>query len=119
MVDPANLDAVLRDADLWSPLIAASVNDYHVKVARVHGEFVWHTHEETDEFFLVLSGRLLIRLPDDDVTLGPGDCYVVPRGVEHCPVAEEETKILLFEPAGTVNTGNAEDPRATAGAPAT
>lgn len=93
--------------DRWAPRRIARVNDYEVKVAKLRGEFVWHTHEDTDELFLVISGALTIRLRDGDVVLGPGEMYVVPRGVEHCPAAEEETAILLFEPAGTTNTGSA------------
>ncbi|WP_405440741.1 cupin domain-containing protein [Streptomyces avidinii] len=89
----------------WAPRRIARVNDYEVKVARIEGEFVWHTHEDTDELFLVVGGTLTIRLRDGDVVLGPGEMYVVPRGVEHCPAAREEAQILLFEPAGTVNTG--------------
>ncbi|MBZ9595756.1 MULTISPECIES: cupin domain-containing protein [Streptomyces] len=89
----------------WAPRRIARVNDYEVKVARVRGEFVWHTHEDTDELFLVVAGTLTIRLRDGDVVLGPGEMYVVPRGAEHCPSADEEAHILLFEPSGTVNTG--------------
>lgn len=92
---------------LWSPRIVEQVNDLHVKVVRLRGEFVWHTHEETDELFLVLSGRMTIERRDGAVTLGPGDLCVVPRGVEHRPVAAEECRALLLEPAGTVNTGDA------------
>ncbi|MFJ7774663.1 cupin domain-containing protein [Streptomyces yangpuensis] len=92
--------------DLWAPRRIARVNDYEVKVAKVRGEFVWHTHEDTDELFLVVAGTLTIRLRDGDVVLGPGEMYVVPRGTEHCPAADEEAHILLFEPAGTVNTGD-------------
>uniref|UniRef100_A0AAU2JLW5 Cupin domain-containing protein n=1 Tax=Streptomyces sp. NBC_00049 TaxID=2903617 RepID=A0AAU2JLW5_9ACTN len=91
----------------WAPHRIARVNDYEVKVAKLQGEFVWHTHEDTDELFLVVSGSLTIRLRDGDVVLGPGEMYVVPRGTEHCPAADEEAAILLFEPAGTVNTGDA------------
>ncbi|WP_329385952.1 cupin domain-containing protein [Streptomyces sp. NBC_01351] len=91
----------------WAQRRIARVNDYEVKVAKLQGEFVWHTHEDTDELFLVISGTLTIRLRDGDVTLGPGEMYVVPRGVEHCPAADEEVAILLFEPAGTSNTGDA------------
>ena len=90
----------------WAPRQIARVNDYEVKVAKVQGEFVRHTHEDTDELFLVVSGTLTLHLPDGDVVLGPGELYVVPRGVEHCPSAEAETAILLFEPAGTSNTGS-------------
>jgi mannose-6-phosphate isomerase-like protein (cupin superfamily) len=94
----------------FEPKIVAYLNDYKVQVAKVHGEFVWHSHPETDDFFLVLDGRLTIQLRDGDVELGPGELYVVPRGVEHCPRAEEETHILLIEPRGTVNTGDAGGP---------
>ncbi|MFD7263955.1 cupin domain-containing protein [Streptomyces sp. NPDC059874] len=91
----------------WAPRRVARVNDYEVKVAKIQGEFVWHAHEDTDELFLVVAGTLTIRLRDGDVVLGPGEMYVVPRGVEHCPAADEETSILLFEPSGTTNTGSA------------
>lgn len=74
---------------------------------KVKGEFVWHHHEDTDELFLVISGRLTIQLPDRNVVLNPGELFVVPRGAEHCPMAEEETAILLLEPRGVVNTGSA------------
>ncbi|MFJ4838162.1 cupin domain-containing protein [Streptomyces sp. NPDC088746] len=103
-------DKLAQISELWSQKIVADVNDYEVKLAKVKGEFVWHTHEDTDELFLVVTGRLTIQLRDGDVTLGPGELFVVPRGVEHCPVAEEETAILLLEPAGTVNTGDAGGP---------
>ncbi|MEV7523317.1 cupin domain-containing protein [Streptomyces sp. NPDC091371] len=95
----------------WSPRRIARVNDYEVKIAKVRGEFVWHSHEDTDELFLVVSGTLTLRLRDGDVVLGPGEMHVVPRGVEHCPAADEETAILLFEPTGTTNTGTAAGPR--------
>ena len=91
----------------WSPKVVATMNDYEVKVVKVKGEFVWHSHADTDELFLVVDGTLTIQLPDGDVTLGPGQLFVVPRGVEHCPVAAEEASILLIEPAGVVNTGQA------------
>lgn len=90
----------------WSPKIVGSYNGNDLIVVKVKGEFVWHSHPETDDFFLVLKGRLTIRLRDGDVTLGPGELYVVRKGVEHCPVAEEETHLLLIEPAGTPNTGD-------------
>ncbi|MFD8979663.1 cupin domain-containing protein [Streptomyces sp. NPDC059564] len=90
----------------WAQRRIARVNDYEVKVAKLQGEFIWHAHEDTDEMFLVVSGSLTIHLRDGDVTLGPGELYVVPRGVEHCPAAAEEASILLFEPAGTPNTGD-------------
>lgn len=89
----------------WAPHRIARVNDYEVKIAKIQGEFIWHTHEDTDELFLVVSGTLTIRLRAWDVVLNPGEIYVVPRGVEHCPQSDGETAILMFEPAGTVNTG--------------
>jgi mannose-6-phosphate isomerase-like protein (cupin superfamily) len=109
----AKINLAERAAELdrpFAPKIVAYLNDYKVQVARVQGEFVWHSHPETDDFFLVVDGRLTIQLRDGDVELGPGDLYVVPRGVEHCPRAEEETHILLIEPRGTVNTGDAGGP---------
>ena len=91
----------------WSPKLVASLNDYEVKLVKVQGEFVWHTHEDTDELFLVIDGHLTIQLRDRDVVLGPGQLFVVPRGAEHCPRAEDEVKALLLEPTGVVNTGDA------------
>ncbi len=92
--------------DYWSPKIVGELNGQHVKLAKLKGEFVWHCHEEEDELFLVLRGELLIQFLDKDVLLGEGDCLVIPRGVEHRPLAEEEAAVLLFEPVGTLNTGN-------------
>lgn len=110
-VVPVNLaDKLSQFSELWSQKKVAVLNDYEVKLAKLKGEFVWHTHEDTDELFLVISGRLTIQLRDADVVLEPGELFVVPRGVEHCPVADEETAILLFEPAGTINTGDAGGP---------
>lgn len=85
----------------------ASINDYDMKVVKLQGKFVWHTHPDTDELFLVLGGELTIQLRDRDVVLGPHDVFVVPKGVEHCPKAPEEVQVVLFEPQGTVNTGDA------------
>jgi mannose-6-phosphate isomerase-like protein (cupin superfamily) len=96
-----------RCQEPWQPKIIAQLNGYHVKVARLRGEFVWHAHAETDELFLVHRGAMVIRFRDGEVRLGAGDLYVVPRGVEHCPVAEADCEVLLIEPAGTVNTGDA------------
>jgi mannose-6-phosphate isomerase-like protein (cupin superfamily) len=108
---PVNLaDKLSQFNDLWSQKKVAVLNDYEVKLAKLKGEFVWHSHEDTDELFLVISGRLTIQLRDADVVLEPGELFVVPRGVEHCPLAEEETAVLLFEPAGTLNTGDAGGP---------
>ncbi|CAL9383648.1 cupin domain-containing protein [Streptomyces sp. enrichment culture] len=110
-VVPVNLaDNLARFSELWSQKRVAVLNDYEVKVAKLKGEFVWHTHEDTDELFLVISGRLRIQVRDAEVVLEPGELFVVPRGVEHCPVADEETAILLFEPTGTLNTGDAGGP---------
>jgi mannose-6-phosphate isomerase-like protein (cupin superfamily) len=91
---------------LWSPKIVEQFNGHDVMLVKVKGEFVWHSHPDTDDFFLVLSGNLTIQLRDQDVHLGPGDLYIVPRGVEHRPVAHEEAHILLIEPIGTPNTGD-------------
>lgn len=91
----------------WSPRRVARVDDYDVRVVKVLGEFVPHRHTDADEFFLVLSGELVIRSELGDVRLGPGELAVVPRGVQHQPVAERETRVLLFEPSETVNTGDA------------
>lgn len=96
-----------RFHDQWAPRIVAALNDYHVKVVKLQGEFVWHSHPETDELFLVLDGALTIELRDDKVELAAGEMFVVPRGVEHKPVASSECQVLLIEPAGTVNTGTA------------
>ncbi|MEN3535400.1 cupin domain-containing protein [Microbispora sp. ZYX-F-249] len=120
---PMSLDAVniadkLSQIDeLWTQKKIAALNDYEVKLAKLKGEFVWHTHPETDELFVVVSGRLTIRLREGDVVLEPGDLYVVPRGVEHCPVAEEETAVMLVEPTGTLNTGDAGGPMTRAAEP--
>jgi mannose-6-phosphate isomerase-like protein (cupin superfamily) len=91
----------------YQPGIVGYLNDYKLVVVKVDGEFVWHSHEETDDFFLVLRGRLTIQLRDRDVVLEEGQLFVVPRGVEHCPKADEETHVLLIEPRGTANTGDA------------
>ena len=110
-LDPVDLAQKLSIfSEHWSPKAIARLNDYEIKVVKLKGEFVWHTHEDTDELFLVVSGRLTIRLRDRDVVLNPGQLFVVPRGVEHCPVAEEEVHAVLIEPEGTVNTGDAGGP---------
>jgi mannose-6-phosphate isomerase-like protein (cupin superfamily) len=98
-------DALATLDETFSPRIVGTMNDYKLMVVKVHGEFVWHTHPETDDFFLVLSGELTIQMRDGDVVLGPGELFVVPRGVEHCPKGNAE--VLLIEPVGTVNTGDA------------
>jgi mannose-6-phosphate isomerase-like protein (cupin superfamily) len=113
--NPVSQDAEHRAVDLaaacatlqefWQPRVVAELNDYRFKVARLHGDFIWHEHPETDEAFLVLEGTLRIDLPDGHVLLGPGELYVVPRGVRHRPCAQGEVKLLLVEPSGVVNTG--------------
>lgn len=90
----------------WQPRVVGQFNGHDLMVAKVKGEFVWHKHDDTDDFFLVLKGKITIRMHQGDVTLGAGDLFVVPRGVPHCPVAEEEAQILLIERAGTPNTGD-------------
>jgi len=98
-------------ATYWDPKIVAELNGQQVKLAKLAGEFVWHHHEREDELFLVLAGRLRLELRDRVVELGPGELAVVPRGVEHRPVADGEVHLLLFEPASTLNTGNVRDAR--------
>lgn len=98
----------------WSPKIIAQLNDYHFKLVKVQGEFVWHDHPATDEVFVVIKGRLEIHFRDGKVSLNQGEMFVVPAGVEHKPVAEQECHILLVEPAGLVNTGSAADSEMTA-----
>lgn len=90
----------------WQPRTVAEFNGHDIMVVKAQGEFVWHKHDDTDDFFLVLKGRLTIELRDRHVTLGPGELFVVPKGVEHRPVAKEEVHILLIEPSGTPNTGD-------------
>ena len=108
MEDKVNLAEKLASfSERFSPKIVGYLNDYKLEVVKAHGEFVWHTHEDTDDFFLVLQGRLTIQMRDRDVELSPGELFVVPRGVEHCPRADEVAHVLLIEPAGTVNTGDA------------
>jgi mannose-6-phosphate isomerase-like protein (cupin superfamily) len=94
-------------AEHWSPKVVARLNDYEIKVVKVKGEFVWHTHDETDELFLVVEGDLTIQLRNGNVALRPGQLFVVPRGIEHCPIADGEVHAILIEPVGLVNTGSA------------
>ena len=103
-----------RITEHFRPKVVAELNGQEVKLVKVRGEFVWHHHEREDELFLVIRGALRIEFRDRSVTLGPGEMLVVPRGVEHRPVAEEETEIVLFEPAATRNTGNVEHETLTA-----
>ena len=105
--EPINLAAKLElFSEHWSPKIVGSFNGNDLMVVKVKGDFVWHKHDNTDDFFMVLSGKLEIHLRDGTVTLGPGEVYVVPKGVEHKPFAAEETHLLLIEPGGTPNTGD-------------
>ena len=92
--------------DQWSPKVIAELNDYQFKLVKVQGEFVWHEHAETDEAFIVLMGRLKIELPEATVELATGDLFVVPRGIQHKPSADEECHVLVIEPRGVVNTGD-------------
>lgn len=99
-----------RFSDHWSPKIVGDLNDSHVKLVKVKGEFTWHHHDNEDELFLVVKGRLVIELPDSEINLGEGEFAIIPRGVEHRPVAAEEAQILLLEPKSlTRNTGNVEN----------
>jgi mannose-6-phosphate isomerase-like protein (cupin superfamily) len=100
-----------RITEQWSPRLLAEVNDMAVKAARLQGEFVWHSHEHEDELFFVVHGTLRLLLRDGEVVLGPGEMVVIPRGVEHLPVADEEVHVLLFEPRSTLNTGNVRNER--------
>ena len=100
--------------DYWSPKVVGELNDFHVKLVKVKGEFVWHHHDAEDEMFLVVKGRLLIQLRDRDIWLEEGEFTIIPRGVEHKPVAEEETHVLLLEPKSTLNTGNVLNERTVA-----
>jgi mannose-6-phosphate isomerase-like protein (cupin superfamily) len=105
-VEKVNLSEKLaRIAEHWSPKAVAAVNDFHVKLVKLKGEFVWHAHAAEDELFLVLKGQLRLQLRDGEVVVGPGELVVVPHGTEHRPVADEEVHVLLLEPGSTVNTG--------------
>jgi mannose-6-phosphate isomerase-like protein (cupin superfamily) len=97
--------------DYWHPRIAGELNDSYVKLAKLKGEFVWHHHEAEDELFLVVKGRLLIKLRDCDIWLNEGEFVVIPKGVEHLPVAQDEVHVLMIEPKSTLNTGNVQDER--------
>jgi mannose-6-phosphate isomerase-like protein (cupin superfamily) len=99
-------DKLSKFAEHWQPRTVGGFNGHDIMVVKVKGEFVWHKHDDTDDFFLVLKGRLTIRMRDGNVTLNPGEMFVVPKGVEHCPVADEECHLLLIEPSGTPNTGD-------------
>lgn len=100
-------DKLSRFSEQWSPRVIAEMNDYQFKLARLQGDFVWHHHADTDEAFIVLEGEMVIELRDGAVALSAGEMYVVPKGVDHRPRASSECKVLLIEPRGVVNTGNA------------
>ena len=100
-------EKLTRFSELWSPKIIAQMNDYHFKLVKVQGEFIWHSHPETDEVFIVLEGELTIAFRDGEARLRSGEMLVVPKGIEHKPYAEEECHVLLVEPVTTVNTGDA------------
>jgi mannose-6-phosphate isomerase-like protein (cupin superfamily) len=115
-IDAINIAQKLSMIDeQWSPKIIAQMNDYHFKVAKIEGEFIWHSHPETDEVFIVIQGEMRIDFRDFHTKLMEGDMCVVPRGVEHKPVAERECHIMLIEPAGTLNTGDVIDERTKTG----
>jgi mannose-6-phosphate isomerase-like protein (cupin superfamily) len=112
MVEAVNLAQKLAQfQEYWSPKVVGELNDNYLKVVKLKGEFVWHKHDDADELFLVLNGRLVIRLRDQDIILNEGDFVVVPKGVEHQPFAEEEVHALLIEPKSVVNTGDSVDAR--------
>jgi mannose-6-phosphate isomerase-like protein (cupin superfamily) len=114
-IEKVNLaEKLSRFQEYWSPKIVGEVNESHVKLVKLKGEFLWHHHEHEDELFLVLKGRMRIRLQDRDVALEEGEFLVVPKGVEHLPVAKEEAHVLLLEPKSTVNTGNVRSERTVA-----
>ncbi len=100
------VDKLSKFETYWSPKIVGQYNGNDLMVVKVKGEFVWHSHPDTDDFFMVIKGKLTIKLRDGDVKLSAGEIYVVPKGVEHCPVAEDECHVLLIEPRGTPNTGD-------------
>ena len=112
MIKKVNLENKFRlFSDHWSPKIVGELNDSHVKLAKFSGKFTWHHHDHEDELFLVIKGKLLMRLRDQDIEVNEGEFVIIPRGVEHMPVANEEAHILLIEPKGTLNTGNVTEGR--------
>ncbi|HYN85564.1 MAG TPA: cupin domain-containing protein [Pyrinomonadaceae bacterium] len=112
MIEKVNLSEKFgRFSEHWQPKIAGEINDAYVKLVKFQGEFVWHHHDEEDEMFLVVKGSIRMRLRDGDVTVGEGEFIIIPRGVEHMPVADEEAHVLLLEPKTTLNTGNVDGAR--------
>jgi mannose-6-phosphate isomerase-like protein (cupin superfamily) len=111
-MDKVNLAEKLASiSEQWQPRIVGELNGQQVKLARIQGEFIWHHHQNEDELFLVVHGSIILQLRDRDVHLAEGEMFIVPRGVEHRPIAAEEAHILMFEPAGTLNTGNVRNER--------
>jgi mannose-6-phosphate isomerase-like protein (cupin superfamily) len=104
-------DKFSRISEMWSPKILGEVNDSYIKAVKFIGEFVWHHHENEDEMFMVISGKLRMKFRDREEIVGPGEFIIVPRGVEHLPVSDQETQVLLFEPKSTLNTGNVRNER--------
>jgi mannose-6-phosphate isomerase-like protein (cupin superfamily) len=107
-------DKFSRISEMWSPKILGEVNDSYIKAVKFIGEFVWHHHENEDEMFMVISGKLRMKFRDREEIVGPGEFIIVPRGVEHLPVSDQETQVLLFEPKSTLNTGNVRNERTQA-----
>lgn len=115
MIEKVNLrEKFALFSDLWSPKIAGEVGDSYVKLVKLQGEFVWHQHEDEDEMFLVVRGRMQIKLRDSEVSLEEGEFVIIPRGVEHLPVADQEVHVLLFEPKSVLNTGDVVNERTVA-----
>lgn len=113
--DPINFDEKLNSfSEHWKPKVIAEMNDYQFKLVKLQGDFVWHEHADTDETFIVIEGSLRIDFPDGQVTLGEGEMFVVPKGTQHKPYAEKETKVMLIEPRGVLNTGDSETSQITA-----
>jgi mannose-6-phosphate isomerase-like protein (cupin superfamily) len=107
-MEAVNIGSMLaRFSEHWAPKKIAELNDYDVKIVKILGEFTWHAHADIDELFLVINGAMTIQMRDGDVVLGPGELFVVPRGAEHCPRADAEAAVMLIEPRGVVNTGDA------------
>jgi mannose-6-phosphate isomerase-like protein (cupin superfamily) len=111
-MEAINLSEKFREfSDYWSPKIVGELNGQHVRLVKLHGEFVWHHHDDEDELFLVVKGQLLMKFRDREVWVNEGEFIIIPRGVEHLPVAEQEVHVVLLEPATTLNTGNIENQR--------
>ena len=107
-------DKMALFSEHWTPKIVGELNDYHIKLVKFQGDFVWHQHDDTDEMFLVIDGSFTMKLRDGDIDINQGEFIIIPQGVEHCPSAENEVQVMLFEKAGTVNTGDAGNSEKTA-----